>query len=84
MKNLNGKVARYKKQLWKLREVTKPASPKYYTVTYCKHIHERRLFKAFSKEEAIELAMSGSGGMVDESSIDCFQILKKDYDKNYA
>ena len=57
---------------------------KYYTVTYCKHIRERRLFKALSKEEAIELAMGGSGGMVDESSIDCYEMTKKCYTKHFA
>jgi len=62
----------------------KKAQTKYYTVTYCKHIHERVLFKALSKEEAIELAMGMSGGMVDMSSVDCFEILKKDYDQHYS
>ena len=62
----------------------KKARAKYYTVTYCKHIHERRLYKALSKEEAVELAMNGAGGMVDEHSVDCFQITKKDYDQHYA
>ena len=62
----------------------KKERPKYYTVTYCKHIHERRLFKAFSKEEAIEYAMNMSGGMVDEHSIDCYEMTKKCYDKHFA
>ena len=62
----------------------KKVKEKYYTVTYCKHIHEKRLLKAISKEDAIAFAMDGSGGMVDEHSIDCFQITKKEYDQHYA
>jgi hypothetical protein len=62
----------------------KKERPKYYTVTYCKHIHERRLFKALSKEEAVNLALNGSGGMVDNKSVDCFEITKKDYDQHYS
>jgi hypothetical protein len=62
----------------------KKERPKYYTVTYCKHIHEKRLYKALSKEEAIEMAMGMSGGMVNEKSVDCFQITKKDYDQHFA
>ena len=57
---------------------------KYYIVTYCKHIHTRVHIKALSKEEAIDLAMNTSGGLVDEKSIDCFQILKKDYEKHFS
>lgn len=61
----------------------KKPQDKYYTVTYCKHIHEKRLFKAISKEAAIVLAVGMSGGMVDMSSVECFEITKKDYRQHF-
>ena len=56
---------------------------KYFTVIYRKNIHELRILRAPSEKEAIEFAMAGSGGMVDESSILSFPITKEEYDKHY-